>query len=257
MSSSKPASVSIQPVNYADIHACAQITSEAFAVDPHTIVKNLGQKPYDMYDIMRGMFLDALDRKRQIYVKAVDEETGEIVGHAGWAFKGVDEAEIPWKGPVDDKSAAKDEREKKDEPTDDTNDSGEKNKEDSIDRLKTLESRDMDHWQTNIIPKDDPCMIITGLHVAVAHQSQGIGSGLLNYGNTIADKLGLTIWVHSSHQAYEAYKKSGFVAVRVLDLNLDEWAPRGPREGEAVMGDKGNDKWGRYIIRYMKRDPKA
>ncbi|KAL6814248.1 acyl-CoA N-acyltransferase [Trichoderma sp. SZMC 28015] len=257
-SSNNRLSVSVQPLNYADVHACAQITSDAFAIDPHTIVKGLGRKPYDMYDIMRSMLLDGLERKKQIYVKAVDEETGEIVGHAGWAFKDVDEAAIPWSRPSDDKSAAKEEpRPKKDEPeNEDTGDIEEKREEDSIDRLKALESRDMQYWQTNIIPQDKPCVFITGLHVSVSHQSRGVGTVMLQYGNAIADKLGLTIWVHSSHQAYEAYQKAGFEAVKELDLDLDEWAPRGPRVGEAVMGDKGSEKWGRYIIRYMKRDPK-
>ena len=258
MPPSKRISVSIQPLNYADIPACAQITSSAFAVDPHTTVKNLGRKPYHMYDIICSMLLDSLDRKTQIYVKAIDEETAETVGHAGWAFKGVDEAVIPWRGPGDDKLAAtKEHQGKKDElKNQDKSDSGETKEEDSIDRLKALEARDMEHWQSNIVPKDKPCMFITGLHVSIVHQSQGVGSALLQYGNAIADKLGLTIWVHSSHQAYEAYKKFGFEVVRELDLDLDEWAPRRPREDEEVMGDKGSGKWGRYIIRYMKRDPK-
>ncbi|KOS22145.1 hypothetical protein ESCO_001441 [Escovopsis weberi] len=267
MSSSKRISISIQPVNYADVHACAQITANAFAVDPHTIVKNLGQEPYDMYGIIRSMFLGTLHRRRQIWVKAVDEETGEIIGHAGWAFPRADEALVPRKGPVDDESAAKDLRDKTGNASQRKNDGpvehktgGEKKKreggeEDSIDRLKALEDRDMEHWQTNIIPKDKPCMLITGLHVPISHQSRGVGSALLRHGNAIADKLGLTIWVHSSHQAYEAYRKAGFEAVRVLDLDLDEWAPRAPMDHEEVMGVKGSGKWGRYIIRYMKREP--
>lgn len=218
-----------------------------------------------MYDIFHSMLLDSLGRKRQICVKAIDDETGEIVGHAGWAFKGVDEAAIPWKGPADDKLAADEEphgkkdgqkiEDKKNELTNEAN-GKERQEEDSIDRLKALEDGDMEHWQSNIVPKDKPCMFITGLHVSISHQSRGIGSALLQHGNAIADKLGLTIWVHSSHQAYEAYKKFRFETVRELDLDLDEWAPRGPRENEEVMGDKGSGKWGRYVIRYMKRDPK-
>lgn len=267
MPSTKRISVSIQPLNYGDIPTCAQITSTAFAVDPHTVVKGLGREPYDMYEISYSMLIDGLGRKKQIYVKAIDEETGEVVGYAGWAFKGVDEAKIPWKEPTDDKSAANADKPgekskpnieaKKNESTVDVPSGGDgKQGEGLIDRLKALESRDMEHWQTKIIPQDEPCIFVTGLHVSVQHQSRGVGSALLQYGNAIADKLGLTIWVHSSHQAYEAYKKNGFETVKELDLDLDEWAPRGPRENEPVMGDKGSEKWGRYIIRYMKRDSK-
>ncbi|KAI1657275.1 hypothetical protein F4813DRAFT_389862 [Daldinia decipiens] len=86
MSSSKPISISIQPLNYADIPACARITSSAFSVDLHTIVK-----------------------KTYIYAKAVDDEMGEIVGHAGWASRNLDPALVPWSGPGDTKPAGRSE----------------------------------------------------------------------------------------------------------------------------------------------------
>jgi hypothetical protein len=41
----------------------------------------------------------------------------------------------------------------------------------------------------------------------------------------------------------------------VLGIDLDEYAPREPGEGEEVMGEKGSGIWGRYIIRYMQRTP--
>ncbi|KAI4859072.1 acyl-CoA N-acyltransferase [Hypoxylon rubiginosum] len=257
MSSGKRTSpVSIQPLHYADVPLCARITSSAFSVDPHTIVKRLGREPFDMYTISQSGFLNTLHRKTYIYVKAVDDETGEIVGHAGWAFRGLDAELIPWVGPGDAKPEAEEREESQGKDTgskgDEKEDVGD-GKEDSIDRLHALENADMQYWLSNIVPTDTPCIFIVGLIVSPSHQSRGVGSALIRHGNAIADDLGLTIWVHSSHQAYEAYRKFGFETVRELGVDLDEYAPRGPQEEEEVMGEKGSGRWGRYVIRYMKR----
>ncbi|KAI1746209.1 acyl-CoA N-acyltransferase [Xylaria scruposa] len=257
MFSRKLISVSIQPLNYADIPACARITSSAFAVDPHTVVKQLGPESFDMYKISSSGFMSTLSNKSYVYVKAVDDETGEIVGHAGWKFRDVNEELVPWCGPSDEKPR-KEERVIKMEMGNDKKKEDEARKgENSIDRLHALEGRDMNYWLSSIVPPNIPCIFIVGLVVSPSHQSRGVGSALLRYGNDIADKLGLCTWVHSSHQAYEAYKKFGLEAVRELEVDLDEYAPRGPREGEPVMGDKGRGGWGKYVIRYMKRIPKA
>lgn len=212
-----------------------------------------------MYTISRSDFLNTLHRKTCIYVKAVDDETGEIVGHAGWSFRGLDPELIPWVGPGDAKPEAEEQaegQEKNDEPKGEDRKDDRNAEENSIDRLHALEDADMQYWLSNLVPTDTPCMFVRGLIVSPQYQSRGVGSALMRHGNAIADNLGLTVWVHSSHQAYEAYKKFGFETMRELDLDLDEYAPRAPREGEEVMGDKGSRKWGRYVIRYMKRLPR-
>ncbi|KAF3058728.1 hypothetical protein GL218_05489 [Daldinia childiae] len=237
MSSGKPISISIQPLNYADIPVCARITSSAFSVDPHTIVKQLGRKPFDMYDISRSGFFDTLHRKTYIYVKAVDEETGGIVGHAGWAFRGLDPALVPWNGPGDTKPAEEEQerRQTKNDETDE-HECAEGKEKNSIDRLHALEDADMQLWLSDLVPSDTPCIFVIGLTVSPSYQSRGVGSALLRYGNSIADDLGLSMWVHSSHQAYEAYKKFGFETTKELDIDLDEYAPRGPTEGRGSNG---------------------
>ncbi|XDG10316.1 hypothetical protein ABKA04_009931 [Annulohypoxylon sp. FPYF3050] len=260
-----PISVSIHTLNFADISSCATITAAAFSVDPHTTVKNLGREPYDMYAISHVNFLDTLEKKTYVYVKAVDDATGAIVGHAGWAFRGVETALVPRSGPADAKPTAAGKRNVEQSQgqdkevkvgKEDRGGSESKEEENSIDRLHALEDADMQYWIKNLVPADVPCVFVVGLVVAPSFQSRGVGSALLRYGNAMADSLGLSIWVHSSHQAYEAYKKHGFETVRELDIDLDEYAPRGPQEGEEVMGEKGSKKWGRYIIRYMERKPK-
>ena len=55
--------ISIQPLNYSDIPNCASRTRAVFAVDPHTIVKELGRDGYDMYAISRSSLLGGLERQ--------------------------------------------------------------------------------------------------------------------------------------------------------------------------------------------------
>ncbi|KAJ3473704.1 hypothetical protein NLG97_g10172 [Lecanicillium saksenae] len=56
-------SIAIEPLNYADIDACAAISRDSFAVDPHTIVKQLGRDGYDMHAMARRGYLANLERK--------------------------------------------------------------------------------------------------------------------------------------------------------------------------------------------------
>lgn len=265
--SKAPLSISIQPLQYTDIESCSEITSAAFDEDPHTVVKQLGRNGYDMFTMTYTSLFNNLSKKNYIHVKAVDEQTGEILGHASWAFRGVDVTTlIPWNGPSDPKpdlpDALSDNAKGQDEGKDERGPS-------SIDTLHALEDADMQSWLSQI-PSDTPCIFVIGLIVSPSHQRHGVGRRILQHGNAIADKLGMSVWVHSSHQAYEMYKKSGFEVVRTLEINLDEYAPRAPREGEPVMAGDGeredrgnadeneeNHRWGMYIIRYMKRAPDA
>lgn len=246
-----PLNVTIEPLNYADINACADISRDAFAVDPHTLVKQLGRDGYDMHAMARRGYLSNLSRKNMVFVKAVDVDTRKVVGYGGWVFPHVKAELVPYVGPSDAKPDEEQEEERKEEKQEKP-----KREPDAIDRLHAIEDEDMQFFQHKLIPAGEPCMIVMGLGVAPALQSRGIGRALLNYGNAIADKLGVPIWVHSSHQAVGAYGSGGFVSVRKLDVDLDEYAPRSPKEGEPVMGERGSGKWGHYVIEYMKREPK-
>ncbi|KAI1760116.1 hypothetical protein GGR53DRAFT_510973 [Hypoxylon sp. FL1150] len=204
------------------------------SVDPHTIVEELGQEPYGMYAISRSDFSETLHRKTCIYVKAIDNKTGEIVGYAGWSFRGLDPQLIPWVGPGDAKPEAEERdraREKTDWPEGEKADGGGMGGY-SIDRLHALEDADMQYWLSSLVPADSPCMFVRDLIVSLAYHSRGVGSAVMRHGNAIADDLGLTVWVHSSHLAYEAYKKFGLETMREPDIEIDEYAPRAPRDDE-------------------------
>lgn len=264
--------VTIQPLQYADINACACLTAAAFSTDRHTIVKQLGGKPFDMYEVSRNGFLDSLHNRRYIYVKAVDE-TGQIVGHAGWGFRGVDEEKISWKGPGDVSSGTKlktehngqEESENKEGTAKQVEgDEEHEDKMSGIDRLHALEDADMADMMAELMPAGTSCMYIVGLIVTPQYQSQGVGSALIKYGTTIADHLDIFTWVHASDQSWKAYAKSGFDVVKELDVDLDEYAPAPPGRDivERLKGTIGTgegvteENWGHYVIRYMKRMPK-
>lgn len=161
---------------------------------------------------------------------------------------------VPWNGPSDGKPQGSDAVEVITEAAEDGQEDGsDKGEQSSIDRLHALEDADIQEWVTKIHP--GPCIFINSLNVSPSYQSRRVGITLLQYGNAIADRLSLSMWVHSSHQAFKAYQKAGFEARRILDLDLDQYAPRAPRDDEEVVGEKGSGKWGKYIIRYMERIP--
>ncbi|KAI0188397.1 hypothetical protein F4808DRAFT_307004 [Astrocystis sublimbata] len=238
-------SVSIQPLDTPDIPACARLSAAAFTSDPHTIVKQLGRQPYDMFTIARSDLEENHKRQNFVCVKGVDDQGG-IVGHASWVFSGGGQRRAPSRG------------------TDTGSGNGEPpavaaaEEADPIERLHALEEADTQYWLQNLVPLDTPCMFVVGLAVSPSHEGKGIGTALLRHGNAIADAHRLSIWAHSSHQAYAAYSKAGFETRRELRIDLDNYAPRPPHDGEATMTGSSQDdagRWGQYVIRYMERMP--
>lgn len=247
--------VSIQPLDEPDIPACARLSAAAFATDPHTIVKQLGRQPYDMFAMARSGLEENLKRQNFVCVKAVDNQ-GIVVGHASWVFSGGGQRRASSRGTGDGELAAAAGEDKAAELDRPRARGDEAEEGDPIGRLHALEEADTQYWLQNLVPADTPCMFVVGLAVSPSHEGRGIGRVLLGHGNTIADERRLAIWVHSSHQAYAAYSKAGFEMRRELRIDLDDYAPRPPRDGEATMAVAGQDddgRWGQYVIRYMER----
>ncbi|KAI1149452.1 acyl-CoA N-acyltransferase [Nemania diffusa] len=224
--------VSIQPLDFSDIPICAKLSAAAFATDPHTILE------------------ENFKRQNFIYVKAVNEQ-GTVVGYAGWVFSGAGQRRASSRDTGDAKSATGDNQAA--EPDSFKGNGGAE--EDPIDRLRSLEEADTQYWLRNLVPENMPCMFVVCLAVSPSCQGRGIGSTLLRHGNAVAQERGLSIWVHSSHQAYAAYRKAGFETRRELNIGLDDYAPRPPLEGEPTMAGQHDGRWGEYVIRYMERRP--
>ena len=260
-------SITIVPLQYADIDECARITATAFSTDRHTIVKQLGEKPFNMFEVSRDGFRASLSKTTCVHVKAVNQK-GHIVGHAGWGFRGIEENKIPWRHPDDEPPADQiriiPEGRTHNESSNNKDQSSaakETNEMGQIDHLHALEDADMVSTMNEIMPPGTSCMYITGLIVAPQYQSRGVGGALIEHGNSIADRLNIFTWVHSSDQAWRAYRKFGFEIFKELSLDLDKYAPSRPgKEWMTKLEGTGEgvteEKWGSYVIRYMKRHPK-
>lgn len=90
-----PLEISILPATHDDVPAMAKISANAFSDDQNTIVKNLGQVPYDMEVISRENLPKYIDSEKCIMVKAIDAKTSELLGYAAWGFRGFEKDDIP------------------------------------------------------------------------------------------------------------------------------------------------------------------
>lgn len=125
------------------------------------------------------------------------------------------------------------------------------NEDDPIKRLESLTGGDLMRWLKFFEPEGTKCIRVVGLDTAPKYQMRGAGAALLRFATSVADKMGVFCWVHSSEPAWGAYAKSGFKVVGTLHVDLDEFAPGLPPEEEG-----GDGKWGYYIFRYMQYFPK-
>jgi GNAT superfamily N-acetyltransferase len=219
-------------------------SAAAFATDPHTIVKQLGRKPYDTFTISRSCLEENLKWQNFVCVEAVDNQ-GIVVGHASWVFSDGGQRHASSRGADHGESAAagEDKAAESDRPRA-RGDEAEEG--DPIERLHALEEANTQYWLQNLVPTDTPCMFVVGLAVSPSYEGRCIGRALLRHDNAMADERRLSIWVHLSHQAYAAYSKAGFETGRELRIDLDDYAPRPPRDGEATMGVAGHDDNGRW-----------
>jgi hypothetical protein len=251
----------LQAIQDEDIPVLAKLSAEAFEVDKQTEMKGHGKVPYDMEQVGLGAYPGYLANWKLVGIKAVENNTKQIMGFSFWAFRGFEPEEIPRlggaapKAPVPavnsdgsqpstgDSATKPDEKEKKEQekkeiPADDL-----------IAQLEALTDADMNSFAEEIMPQGTKCLIVASLSVSPKFQKRGIGSALLKWGTDVVDANGVFAWVHSSEGAWKAYEKSGFKIVRTLDVDLDQYAPL------PAPADRYDDgKWGHYVFRYMVYD---
>lgn len=258
------ATYTITGVRLEDVPEIGQISSDAFVDDRQTQMKNLGKEPYDMKKITLESLPDLLHNPRCICIKAVDNESGEIMGFCNWGFRGFKPEELPkvegkpqpLEKPAETKPDSGDSKESGDKKeqyaTDGEGKESLKKEEetDPITRLQALTGSDLEAWMEEVMPEGTRCLFIVGLSVSPKYQGRGVGSALLRWGTDICNEKGVFAWVHSSEPAWPMYEKCGFEIIRCLDVDLDEYAPvPPPNEGPDA-------KWGHYVFRYMKYFPK-
>jgi GNAT superfamily N-acetyltransferase len=232
--------LSIESVRWEDIPALAKIGNDAMKGDRNTELKAQSRVPFRMGEVVVDCLNMWLLKENIVCTKAVDTETGEILGGINWGFSVFDKNDISRNDPGP-KPSSSTEPEKMEIL---------KEKEAGIKRLEELTNSDMKLRQGQLMPPGTKCMFILMFMVSPLHQRKGVGSALLKWGTDIADRHSVYTWVHSSDGAWRVFQKHGFETIYTLDVDLDEYAPFPPVEGRGIDG-----RWGQYIFRYMKRLP--
>lgn len=223
-----------QDITEEDIPIIAKFSYESFLEDTHTNIKifHLPDKGGPDESGIRGW----LESERCHVIKAVHNETNEIMGCICWVTRGY----IPrppqpetTRGRFSDLSPEDEQKKTK------------------IQIMEDMESKHFTDFMTDIMPEGTKCWIIGGLNVAPKFQRLGVAKALLNWGTSRAEQDGVFAWVHSSDSAWKAYAGCGFEIVRVLRIDLDAYA-----EGTAInAGPREGGKWGIYTVRYMAYKP--
>jgi GNAT superfamily N-acetyltransferase len=252
--------ITLHPAIPSDIPALTSIGVATFEDDRHTIVKTLGGMPYDHEGGTIERFYSDFGNKKYVCIKAVASD-GSIVGLAGFWCVGVDRADVygaEWTQVFDqnmhdivDWVSANPQPEQPEEPKNVTPEN------DSVERLKEIESISMIKMSKILNPPGARCLIFNGVSVSPGHQGRGIGAILMQWVCDAADRLGVYIWIHASEEIWQLGLKMGFTVVEELPVDLDEFAPRKPTSDEEHRMEKVKDgRWGVYTIRYMKREAK-
>jgi len=94
-----------------------------------------------MKETSKENLLRTLSSKKYVHLKAVDDATGELIGHVGLASAGIDSHQVPWSdaGEPPKEQQVQSETKPK-QPADEDHEAL-----DDIERLKVLEDVDMKH----------------------------------------------------------------------------------------------------------------
>ncbi|KAK3350228.1 hypothetical protein B0T25DRAFT_611406 [Lasiosphaeria hispida] len=158
--------ISVVPAQVEDAPVLAAIASDSSESDAQTEMKGYGRAPFDISEYTRTSVPQHLKSPRIRTIKAVDEETGAIMGEVPPASKPPavenDKSETPAPSVV----------EKPDDP---------------VARLVALTDADLKDWMDTVMPPGASCLYVVTLYVAPAFQRRGVGSALLKWGTDLAE----------------------------------------------------------------------
>lgn len=259
-SSTDTPSFSLKPVVPSDYPAMADMCGLAFENDRHTMLKAAHPtKPYDHAAGMTGAFEYWASRPAGSLelTKAVDDETGEILGFVCWGMR-LDKADPNKEQSKSEDAPPAEEVAKNVEasvekpdiakpadavPTPDPN-------LDPIEQLDEFTSAHLAAFQERF--KGTRHMYIITITVHPKFQGRGVGPALIKQGTNRADAESALCWVHSSEAAVHTYQKCGFEEEDTLEIDLDDWARK-----MDIKPPTGDEKWGTYTFRYLVRQPKT
>lgn len=182
----------LHPVTEDDIPELTTIGSVTFLNDRHTQFK--AAHPSNPYDHAAGVPAGIRQilgvPRRTIFLKAVDNATGQILGSVVWASRGFDlnpdaavPATSPAKPPADPKTQDKN-RIGTDYVVDESPEL------DAVARLGERTNAHFAAFQRKMMPEGSRCMYIAGINVHPAHQRRGVGRALVDVGARRADEEG-------------------------------------------------------------------
>lgn len=245
-SSSSSAPFSIQPVVAADLPALAALCGASMAADRHTQLK--AAHPTAPYDHAAGMlgalaaWLAAAPAQRVDFVKAVEDDTGRILGFVCWGLR---------LGEEEEGTAARDDPPQQPEEKEDGQE--EDGHDDPLAQLDAFTTAHLADYQTRVAARRGPrCMYVMTIAVDPRHQGRGVGTALLRHGTDRADGSNVFCWVHASEAGAAAFRAAGFAPDEVLRVDLDATAGR-----MGIPPPAGQDRWGTYTFTYMVREPQG
>ena len=222
----------IEDVQEEDYIVMAKLWQDSFLTDAHTNLKvyQASQGPLDDSPIRAWAASDNCH-----LLKAISTSTNEIMGWVCWGHRGYT-ARKPQPESTSEGVWTSGPAEKERTP---------------IQNLTRLTGDHFKEFMTDIMPEGVKCWYICTLVVAPQYQGMGLGRRMIEWGTSRAEKDGVFAWVHSSNQGWQAYQACGFETVRMLTLNLDEYAAG----GALGKGPEPGGKWGDYTFRYMVYKP--
>lgn len=249
----KMPSFSLKPVTLNDIPALAEMEGLGFETDRHTLLKAAHPtRPYDhaagVPDMIKHRL--SLPEGKVELTKAVDGETGQLLGYVCWAFRLQTQPRPSSLGQPESKQ-----QESAKQPPGIISQDYVKTRSPDLDSIAQLEELTSSHFadfMNRVMPDGVRCMYVVGLSVHPQHRLRGVGTALMKRGTDLADAEGVFCWVHSSEAAAPMYRKCGFEVDDTLEIDLDHWA-----EPMDIKPPAGDEKWGTYTFRYMIRQPKA
>ncbi|KAJ7256172.1 hypothetical protein B0H12DRAFT_518422 [Mycena haematopus] len=232
---------SIVPAVKEDVPRFSEISTAAFANDSNTLIKAQADGlPMGTVDMRNDWWIPLFDLPEKcVIIKAVDDETGKILGMCGWAKWNFDGSKPALAEGEEDPRA--EEYRPKPLPADHK----------PIDVWKKISHDSMNEWQRKLNPYGGKNMCIFGISVDPVEQGKGVGKALLKFGTDMCDEHQCYAWVHSSMAGYPVFVKAGFKEIGKLEANLDDYA-----DGVKWVKDGKEHDWGTYTFRYCKYDPK-
>lgn len=243
--------VTIIPATEDDIPALIKIHTAAFRSDLFSILMLLNRDEDAHQNLMRKSIDHWFADPHTQIIKAVDHDTGQILGWACWALKGAESDEVE-KGEGKDEGAGKQKASSQPGEANATEETPPppppkpETQKDPARILGGLMAKEMIKWESVHLKPLKKYWVLEALSTDPSVQGRGVGSKLVQWGIETADAVnpGLACYAHASPAGHGLYARAGFEEDDRSEFDLSEWAPGGKGGGRG---------WGVYVFRYMLR----